>query len=231
MTVVDLEKTARYEIKFTTNSAHYEYLKQWIEIHHNAFYTPYPSRRINNIYFDTYDLDSYQENMAGIASRTKLRLRWYGDIGRIYKPALELKIKRNKMGWKKTVRLDMDEQADRISYDSIKASIYAQLDDDMANRLRQSDNPVIINSYDRDYFVSADGFVRVTLDRNLKFFDQRSHHSPNIIFRANAPEVVILEVKAAAKDMDKMVKILKAMPVPSTKSSKYVIGVQCILGY
>lgn len=231
MTVSELEEAARYEIKFTTNIAHYEYLKQWVEIHPQGFRVPYPSRRINNIYFDTYDLDSYLENMAGISSRTKLRLRWYGDINHISQPALELKIKRNKLGWKRTVKLDMDVSLDDVSLDSIKESIYEQLDDEMSNRLRQSDHPILINSYDRDYFESADGLIRVTLDRNLKFFDQRVHQSPNVIFQANAPEVVILEVKVAGKDIDKAAKLLKGFPLPSTKSSKYVIGVQCILGY
>jgi len=231
MTENELEKTARYEIKFTTNSAHYEYLKQWIEIHHQGFHTPYPSRTINNIYFDTYDLDSYLENMAGISSRTKLRLRWYDDINNISKPALELKIKRNKLGWKRAVKLDMDASLDDISLDEIKEALYEQLDDDMSNRFRQSDHPILINSYERDYFVSGDGAIRVTLDRNLKFFDQRVHQQPNVIYQANAPEVVILEVKAAADDVDRAAKVLKNFPLPSTKSSKYVIGVQCILGY
>ena len=227
----ELEQKARYEIKFTTNIAHYEYLHQWISIHLAGFHTPYPPRKINNIYFDTFDLDSYLENMAGISSRTKLRLRWYGETEHVRNPSLELKIKRNKLGWKRAINIELDENLSTYPLNSIKERVHDQLDNDMSNRFHHSDNPILINSYEREYFLSSDGLVRVTLDRDLRFFDPRLNHPATSPYSAVSPEVVVLEVKVAATDMAKVSGVLKDLPLPPTKSSKYVIGVQSILGF
>ncbi len=231
MSGAQLSDSARYEVKFSTNSAHYDFLKQWLSIHPMCFSSPFPSRRINNIYFDTFDLDSYLENMAGISSRTKLRLRWYGETKNIQNPTLELKIKRNKLGWKKSSKIELDESIEGLTIDSIREAIYQASDSDLCSRFRQSDHAILLNTYERDYFQSQDGRVRITIDSNLKFFDQRLHQTPNLIFPGNVPEIVILEVKVASEDYDLAGKFLESAPNPPTRSSKYVIGVQSILGY
>lgn len=227
----NLVQTGRYEIKFTTNSAHYDYLKQWVETHQMGFYAPYPPRKVNNIYFDTLDLDSYLENMAGISSRTKMRLRWYGETEMMSKPTLELKVKKNKLGWKKSAKIPLECSPDSISYETLNETIHQNIDEDLSNRFNQTDNPILLNRYEREYFESRDRKVRVTIDRGIQFFDQRLHESPNFIFMGNVPEIVILEIKTAAEDFDKASLVLKDFPMPPTKSSKYVIGVQSILGY
>lgn len=200
-------------------------------MHAQCFYQPYPPRQVNNIYFDTFDLDSYLENMAGISSRTKLRLRWYGDINRICHPAFELKLKRNKLGWKSAERIKFDELTGNTTYEALRNSIYMQIGDEFENRFRQSDYPILINSYHRNYFESANRAVRITIDQNIRFFDQRVSDVPNIDYPSRTPEIAVLEVKTAAKNLNKARKVLGTIPLPASRSSKYVIGVQSILGY
>ena len=44
----------------------------------------YPSRYINNIYFDTLSLKNFYSNISGERNRTKYRLRWYGLKDKIF---------------------------------------------------------------------------------------------------------------------------------------------------
>ena len=52
------------------------------------------SRNVNNIYFDTQNNDCLKEHLDGIKDRYKIRIRWYGEFERFFKPILEFKIKK-----------------------------------------------------------------------------------------------------------------------------------------
>ena len=51
--------TARQEIKFVTNLRDYGLILQWITPHGLGFDIAYPERTVNNVYFDTYELEAY----------------------------------------------------------------------------------------------------------------------------------------------------------------------------
>ena len=60
------------------------------------FYKAHPDRYINNIYFDTVNLDNNWDNVAGNSKRMKIRVRWYNDLfSNISNPILEFKLKNN----------------------------------------------------------------------------------------------------------------------------------------
>ena len=88
-------KNFRYERKFIAPALTYSEIKSTIKHHPYMFSEIYHQRHINNIYFDTINLNNLSANVDGFSNRIKIRIRWYGDLfGRIKKPVLELKIKK-----------------------------------------------------------------------------------------------------------------------------------------
>ena len=85
----------RYERKFfITELSQYE-VECIVKIHPAIFSEIHHKRFVNNIYFDSYNLKNFRENIEGATDRIKIRIRWYGDLfGYIKKPVLEIKIKK-----------------------------------------------------------------------------------------------------------------------------------------
>ena len=72
-------KDARFEVKFVASAYHLADILCWLRFHGGLFVSQHANRRIHNIYFDTYDLIAYRDNVSGIGRRNKVRYRWYGE--------------------------------------------------------------------------------------------------------------------------------------------------------
>lgn len=227
-----LKKKARYELKFVTETSRYSDLEQWILNHGRCFFKEYPDRKVNNIYFDNHDLDSYSENLSGISSRTKIRLRWYGDQEDLTaKPTnLELKIKKNKIGWKHSEPIIFNQNFQNLTKNEIVTTITKQLSNYFKNRFYFSNLPILVNTYERRYYVSADRRVRITLDKNLVFYDQRLTERLNFVNLYRPANIIVMECKCGANDLDYGQKVVEKIFLPPSKCSKYVLGVQTFLG-
>ncbi|MFC1566333.1 polyphosphate polymerase domain-containing protein [bacterium] len=226
----DVLEKARCEIKFVTNVNMYNHLKTWIYTQEMMFKKAYPPRIVNNIYYDTIDLDSYWENLSGKSSRTKFRLRWYGESIALKDFVLELKIKRNRLGWKSSQAVKFSENLSDISLSEIRNDIIDQLHDGLKQRFLMSNIPVLINSYARDYFVSYNNKIRITLDKDISFYDQRFLKHANKKYKNIAPDIVIMEFKFAAEDLYLAENVMQTLAVSPSKVSKYVLGINSILG-
>jgi len=218
----------RYEVKFVAPTIRREEVDAWIQTHPAGFRVAYPQRRINNVYFDDYDLRTFDENLTGISRRAKVRFRWYGHGLGETAGKLELKLKRNRLGWKETFTVPSLALAGP-SWSEILVSLRAQLPFAGRAWLDAHPQPVLINRYTRRYFVSADGRVRVTVDGDQQVFDQRFHAAPNVRAAANLPEGLIVEVKADSDDYRRAGRAIQGIPLRVGRHSKYVVGVQSIL--
>ena len=223
-------ETARHEIKLVADETDYHSVALAVRLHPAAFREAYPSRWINSVYFDSLGLDACMDNLAGISRRTKVRFRWYGDLHGFESGTLEFKRKRNQFGWK-----DRFEVAGRID---LRASSWRQLRSHIRSGLPSSalelyDRnmlPVLINRYCRDYYISADGKVRITLDRGLRIFDQRTRPAPNLSFESPLAHTMVVETKFAVEDRGRAQEVLQSLPIRVSKNSKYVRGVLSITG-
>ena len=92
--------SARHEIKFVTSPLSMLWIENWVRSHPAGFFEPYPSRQVNNVYFDGFGLGAYQENLSGASSRDKVRLRWYGEVEDAESGVIEVKRRRSGLGWK-----------------------------------------------------------------------------------------------------------------------------------
>lgn len=206
---------ARFERKYKISGLETETVVANLLTHPAGFRVLHPDRQVNNIYFDTIDLTTFHQNVAGINQRKKFRMRWYGKkVKKLKKPQFEIKIKHNELGSKKVTKCE-----------NLKFRDLAKITE-IANR--HSENfaplyPTLMNAYTRSYYSSADGRFRVTIDRNLFYYSllgQTEFHG----YRVEEPGV-ILEVKYEEADDQEAGFVLQNLPYRHTKSSKYVNGV------
>jgi len=218
----------RYEIKFVVPITESYRLTAWVRAHTAAFGIAYPPRRVNNVYYDSYGLDTYEENLSGVSERTKIRLRWYGADSERLSGKLELKMKRNRLGWKNSFPIK-DLMFYGRSWQRITRDLRQQLPTEGRSWLDDHPEPVLINRYLRQYHVSRNGRIRITLDTELSAYDQRLARSPNRTARTNLPDVMVLEAKADSSHFGELGDVISSMPSRVGRFSKYVSGLQTAL--
>ncbi len=223
------DRQPRYEIKFTVPCGESVRLGGWLRLHPAGFSVLYPARQVNSVYFDTPDLTCLQQNLAGLASRSKLRLRWYGrDLARV-EGTLELKHKRGLLGFKPCCKVPVILNLRRQRWSEVVHLLDRHIPAEWRHYLRIACLPIILTSYQREYYISADRLVRLTVDRAQKAYDQRRSVRPNLRWPTPVPERIIVELKGAAEQRDRLADIASVFPARITRCSKYVDGVQAIL--
>lgn len=206
---------ARFERKYKIEGIEAQTVRSNLMMHPAGFTELFVDRRVNNIYFDTIDLTTFHQNVAGINQRKKFRMRWYGyDMTKMPAPQFEIKIKHNELGTKEVTKCD---QLQLKELEKITAIVN-----------KNSKNfaplfPVLMNSYERSYMMSADGRFRITIDRKLQYYSMmgKTEFHGYLIEEPG----IILEVKYEEEDDQKAAFILQNLPYRHTKSSKYVNGV------
>jgi hypothetical protein len=225
---LDPGREMRFESKFISERTNLDSITRWIQGHRAGFTMPYPTRQVNNIYFDTYDYRSYGDNLAGISRRLKTRLRWYGNSTEaLPSPSLEFKHRRNKLGWKVTYPLDHIVLSAnwKCQIDTISKQLPPE------GRLIFQSFPMVtlINQYRRSYYLSSDGQLRVTVDTDINVFDQRNTMRPRFSPRLNLPEYLIVEFKFDHNSFQAVDDVIKHFPLRPSRSSKYVTGLKAIV--
>jgi hypothetical protein len=220
----------RHEVKFASEGIRFGEVEQWVRLHPAGFYNPFPPRRVNNVYFDNHVLFAYQENLVGASMRSKVRLRWYGETFQPEGGTLEIKRRRNLVGWKlswPTEGFDLG----TTTWHSLRRALRRQLSAEARIWLDANPQPVLINRYYRRYWVSADGRVRVTIDGDQSVYDQRTSDRPNTTRRTNLPDTLVVEFKFAPTHRPEGSNAIQGIPIRVSRNSKYVIGVQSLTGF
>ena len=87
--------------------------------------------------------------------------------------------------------------------------------------------PVLLNRYQRNYFVSADGEYRITLDHDLEYFrfDRRDNK-----FKAHVRdrESTVVELKYSGDISHLDDRVAGYFPFRVTRMSKFVTGMQAV---
>ncbi|MEM7656642.1 MAG: polyphosphate polymerase domain-containing protein [Bacteroidota bacterium] len=206
----------RFERKYRVEGRSLASVEQLLRFHPASFQVLYPPRQINNIYFDTQNLATFHQNIAGQNERKKFRVRWYGETsGPIQQPQFEIKIKHNELGTKETSQLA------KFDLQDLKETTQA------VNQLLPQRQgvviPALLNAYRRSYWISMDGQFRVTIDHAMRYhsllmgqgFHRFLHQDP----------AIILEVKYEQITDERVNFITQHMPFRQAKHSKYVQGV------
>lgn len=226
---MDNEKKFRYERKFIVPEMSLSEIRHLILNHPAMFSEIFHERKVNNIYLDFYGMTNYHENLAGQAQRIKIRIRWYEKLlGKITNPILELKIKEGGLGRKRSFKLQPFVLDKTFSFEKLQKEVFkkSNLPIEVIELLKMS-HPVLLNSYTRRYFISADKHYRITLDNNLSFYRIKNRNNS---FREKFTDnyINILELKYLEERDSKASKITSGFPFRLTASSKYVYGVDLL---
>jgi len=212
----------RHEVKFAAYSTEYGRLRQWLCMHPAGFVSPYPARPVNNVYFDTFDYRAYAENLAGISERSKVRYRWYGDSPGPAAGSLEVKRKKNHFGWKLRYMISDAPWREGDGWNTIRERLRAALSPEGRLWLDSNPLPIMLNRYRREYFCTADGAVRATIDTHQHVFDQRYGDMPNFSRPAIMQDTLVVEFKFAREDRQQVVAMLQGFPLRIGRHSKFM---------
>lgn len=212
----------RYERKFFISELTKYEVESIVKLHPAMFSEVYHQRAINNIYFDSINLKSYFDNIDGSTHKIKFRIRWYGELfGHVEKPVLELKIKNELLGKKKSYSLNSFKIDNGFSSLTISNTIEKSDIPEIIKMELKSLKPILLNRYNRKYFQSGVRDYRITVDTDLVYY--RIGCQGNSFLSKLTDDInVILELKYD-QNMDHNANVItNCFPFRLTKSSKYV---------
>ncbi|OGY78766.1 MAG: hypothetical protein A3B74_03180 [Candidatus Kerfeldbacteria bacterium RIFCSPHIGHO2_02_FULL_42_14] len=216
-----MHDTWRFERKFIVPRIAPE-LEQVLRTHPAMFRSLYPARFVSNVYFDTLSFQFVSDTVDGVANRSKVRVRWYGDHNTyMIHAALEVKYKYGFLTRKVVYPLPPFELPMLFSRDFFAHIKASEVPTSLAYTL-QTLKPVLSNHYFRRYFISADRKFRITIDDQL---------SNSIILRdtparstSSLGTFVILELKYAPAYDEEVSSITQYFTARLSKFSKYAYG-------
>lgn len=223
----------------TDPTIHLRYERKYLSYDHNAaelrhlllcnpsFFSPiFYRRQVNSLYFDNPEFEYFQQNTEGDFDRMKVRVRWYGTA-EPKKLQLELKIKHGEVMQKQTYSLESSQIGDVFLRQPKKfiAQVTAYIRTTLQAALPEAQElqPVLFNTYQREYFYSALTRIRVTIDEQVRFQTPQQWAEKRTAVTSDVP---ILECKYAIADDRHLKQTIQALPLNVAKSSKYVVGVQ-----
>jgi hypothetical protein len=217
----------RYEIKMSFHLLQLSWLVAAVRTHPAGFLVAYPARTVNSAYLDTPDLRYFNENREGFGERNKVRIRWYGESASGVAAALEVK-RRHVQANTKLVHplaqpLDLGGGA---TWPQVLDDVRRDLPIELAEAVSWACRPVVINRYRREYFATADGEIRATLDYNQQSFSQLACLRPNLTWAVPPTYLAVLEVKAPLSAHDRLLDVTSWMPARTSRNSKYAIAVE-----
>ena len=219
---------SRFERKFVVLNMHYHEIVQQIKNNRAAFSSLHFPRYINNIYFDTSDMDFFTDNVSGKGSRKKVRIRWYGNLmGHISNPVLEFKMREGMVGNKLSFPLKPFLLDNNFTNDYIQDILSSSNLPEWAQTVLPMLNPSLLNRYHRQYFISFNHNFRLTVDDELTYFGIGS--GLNNFMEKHVNDDVIVELKYDNKhDGKDAAYVTNNLPFRLSKSSKYVNGFEML---
>jgi SPX domain protein involved in polyphosphate accumulation len=219
----------RHERKFLITDYSALEVEQLIKFNPACFTEIYHQRIVNNIYFDTLGFNNYFDNVEGQTERIKPRIRWYGNLfGETNNPILELKIKKGLLGKKEFYSLASFVIDNHFSRQQLLKAFKGNMLPNPVYDLMKSVYPTLLNSYTRNYFISADKNYRITIDKDLTFYGI-SYNNSTFLNKIKNNNAVVLELKYDSKLENEAKEIANNFPFAMTKSSKYVQGIESVL--
>ncbi|MBL7883230.1 MAG: VTC domain-containing protein [Bacteroidia bacterium] len=218
----------RYERKFYLSDVSLSDVLKSVKTNTAGFSEIFHIRQINNIYFDTPGFESYYDNVDGSYNRMKARIRWYGDtFGKAHRPTLEFKIKKGLLGYKKNYVLpdfQIDETVTKDKLNNILLSVVSE--EELKNYIKML-HPVLLNVYTRQYFSSMDNAVRLTVDMGMHYYKMMGMQNL-FISKIQDNSGIVIEMKYAIENEEKVNEISAQLPFLMTKNSKYLQGLNRI---
>lgn len=218
----------RKERKFIVTKDLAKEVEIYFRNHPHRFKTLYPKRKINSLYFDDYSFSSYVDSSSGNSSRSKYRIRWYGENSHFNDSNIyfEIKSKDGNAGIKKIFPINnFNKLINTTQYDLKK--IIRDLEDlpiFLRIFLLNCFISLFVN-YERRYFISSDHSIRITFDEKINY--AKPNQKPFIINnQIKSDNYVIVEIKYDNNYLPKIT--FPDFFRPLSRNSKYTNGIDLI---
>lgn len=180
----------------------------------------FSKRKVNSLYFDTFDYLFFRENIDGVGNRIKPRLRWYetyNDENNLKKDyVIEIKKKNGFVGTKDIFRVDLKTNMEK--------KFFSFFEDDLSKKISfivsKNVRPVLITSYDREYYLNENKKLRATIDTNLVIKNFKNDYKINL-----GKEIMEIKYEKQNDNYFRNIIIDSNFNFRFQKYSKYVSGV------
>ena len=179
---------------------------------------------VRSIYFDDWRLSSCQDNLTGVGRRWKLRVRWYDELWPTENFFFEVKWRKNLVTGKHRFPISLTRSLPDLTYRAFVSDLTASLPQSYAGLLLERREPVLLVEYRREHFVSRDQKARLTLDYDLKFYDQMGKQKPRMEFPVAMDGFVVIEGKVSGPKNSAIRDCLYPFSPRATRCSKYLHG-------
>ena len=182
---------------------------------------------IHSLYFDDFFDSCAKENEAGISSRFKYRIRYYGEDTTLIK--LERKEKLDGRCYKRSCNLSLT-QFEQIMRGEVEEILWATEDELLkqfcVHILTKGFAPKVIVDYERIAFVEEITNIRITLDKNISVSDEIEHFFDGDYIRIPIQEKQrhVLEVKFDYILPGYIRNLITNKNLVQTSFSKYYLG-------
>jgi hypothetical protein len=221
----------RYERKFVVSDIPLTQLESLIKTHPFFFFEIYPARFVNNIYFDSFNLENYFDRISGASNSVKIRIRWYGELfGYIEKPFLEIKTKEALIGDKKRFPLPSFSLGTDFTLKKIQQVF---LNSDIPEILKaqlMTMECTLLNHFKRKYFQSVNRDFMLTIDSEITYYGIRTGGN-TFLNKSVETSVLVLEIKYPPDKDDIASNITNFLPFRLSRNSKYINGIEKIYGW
>ena len=90
---------------------------------------------------------------------------------------------------------------------------------------------ILINRYKREYFISKNKKIRITLDKNIQIYDQRfALKKPNLKLKNYTQNYLVMEFKFNKEDKKFINDLDINIPIKVSRNSKYINGIRSVVG-
>lgn len=180
---------------------------------------------IRSMYFDSIENKAFEEKVAGVESRKKIRIRVYDFESK--KAKLEIKNKTGECIFKESVWIKK-EDAERLAQGDYE--VLLDYDSRVARKVyvefrKFVYKPVVVMDYERSAFVYDFNNIRITFDRNIRANSINLNMFEELLFMKPllSKQLVVLEIKFDRFIPD-WLRSLVTMKSCNSAISKYCIG-------
>lgn len=183
---------------------------------------------VKSLYFDTRNLNFYQEKIDGDNDRVKFRIRTYSqnlDENTVLKA--EIKVRKGVLMEKHSTLIRPDEYTSFIQDHRWKEREIPVLNEFIRYYWMKGLRPIISVQYLRQGYITKDkSEIRITLDHMVSSSASKDLFSSHAIFREHHKHVTILEIKCRKSQPRWLWDIVKQHGLKIASSSKYVKGIE-----
>jgi hypothetical protein len=220
---LDAAARLRRELKFLIRAADAVRARDLLEARANPLqFGQEAVSRVHSIYFDDATLGACRESLAGVGRRLKLRLRWYDSDDLPETAHLETKIRQGLRVSKIRSTIHLPATKGKPLYEVLLRHLHDQAADEQRAQLSLRGLPTVLVSYQRRHYRDPASGARLTLDEQIRGYDQTGRFTVSRDFPADVSGAAVIEIKLPDGDPSVVARLLAPLDGRSTRFSKYV---------